>query len=119
MVDVNILVLRKDKANGQIFNVGGGQAISVYDFAVKISKIYDRKELKPQLPGLYRFGDTRNACSDISKIKYFLGWSPKNSIETSIIEYKDYLKSQGNIDDILDYTKKNMKKLNVLRKPII
>jgi len=116
VVNANLLSLKNDKANGHIFNVGGGKAVSVYDFAVKVSYLYDRKELEPKLPGFYRFGDTRNACSDISKIKKMLGWSPKYSIENSIIEYKDYLESQNSIDNILDYTEKNMKKLNVIRK---
>ena len=31
---------------------------------------------EPEVPGLYRFGDTRNACSHITKIKAF-GWKPK------------------------------------------
>lgn len=118
VVDANILVLKKDKANGKVFNVGGGEAISIIDFAVKISEIYNRKDLKPKIPGLYRFGDTRHACSDISKIKRILGWTPKYNIENSIYEYKDYLESQGDIEDILNYTEKNMKKLNVIRKPI-
>ena len=33
VVDANLLVLENDKSNGQVFNVGGGKDISIYDFA--------------------------------------------------------------------------------------
>tara|TARA_B100000315_G_C14529521_1_gene565465 strand:- start:326 stop:1447 length:1122 start_codon:yes stop_codon:yes gene_type:complete len=116
VVAANLLVLQNDKANGHVFNVGGGKAISVYDFAVKVSEIFDRKEIKPKLTGKYRFGDTRNACSDISKINEILGWKPKKTIIDSIHEYKNYLINQKDIQNILDFTEKNMNKLNVIRK---
>jgi len=118
VVSANLLALGKNEANGQVFNVGGGQAISVYEFAVKVSKAYNREELKPRLPGYYRFGDTRNACSGISKIQSALGWSPKFTVDQSIKEYKEYLNSQTNIENILNYAEKNMKKLNVIRNSI-
>jgi len=116
VVNANLLALTKDEANGEVFNIGGGKDISIYDFAVKISQIYNKEELKPELPGFYRFGDTRNACSDISKVKKILGWIPKYNINDNILEYKDYLESQTDIDDILSFAEKNMKKLNVIRK---
>jgi len=118
VVSANLLALGKNEANGQVFNVGGGKAISVYEFAVKVSKAYNREELKPRLPGYYRFGDTRNACSGISKIQSALGWSPKFTVDQSIKEYKEYLNSQTNIENILNYAEKNMKKLNVIRNSI-
>ena len=118
VVSANISVLEKDEANGEIFNVGGGNAISVYDFAVIVSEIFERDSLKPEIPGYYRFGDTRHACSDISKIKNKLGWYPKYTVRDSIFEYKNYLESQNNIKDILDYADTTMKNLNVIRKPL-
>ena len=116
VINANLLALQKDKANGYVFNVGGGKAVSVYDFAVRVSEIFNKKELKPQLPGLYRFGDVRHACSDTTKIKKILDWEPKQTIIDSINDYKEYLTSQKNIENILDYTEENMKKLNVIRK---
>ena len=63
---------------------------------------FNKEELKPRLPGYYRFGDTRNACSDISKIQSALGWSPKFTVDQSIQEYKEYLNSQDNVEDLLN-----------------
>jgi len=68
----------------------------------------------PKVPGLYRFGDTRNACSDISKIRE-LGWAPTNSPVDSVREYVNWLYEQDNVEDILDYAEKTMKETDVVR----
>jgi dTDP-L-rhamnose 4-epimerase len=115
VVDVNLLVLENDQADGNVFCVGGGKAYTILEFADTVAEVFGKEELKPNIPGEYRFGDTRNACSDISRIKK-LGWTPKRNIKDSIIEYKGYLEEQTDIDDILEYAEKNMKKLNVVRK---
>lgn len=66
------------------------------------------------MPGLYRFGDTRNACSDISKIKT-LGWEPENSPVDSIRDYVTWLYDQDNVENILDFAEEKMKELDVVR----
>ncbi len=64
--------------------------------------------------GLYRFGDTRNACSHITKIKA-LGWKPQYSPEESVREYVDWLYEQENVEDILEYAENTMKEMGVVR----
>jgi dTDP-L-rhamnose 4-epimerase len=115
VVDANILAMQDDRADYNAFNVGGGTAYSVKEFAEIVAKQFGKEHIKPKIEGLYRFGDTRNACSDISKLKS-LGWSPKRTAEDSVKEYVTYLKSQTNIDDILDFAEKTMKNMNVVRK---
>jgi dTDP-L-rhamnose 4-epimerase len=115
VVDANMLVMQDDRANYQAFCVGSGKAYSVKDFAGIVAKEFGKEELKPLINGEYRFGDTRNACSDITKIKS-LGWNPKRNAQNSVKEYVNYLKSQTDIDDILEYSQKTMKNLNVVRK---
>ncbi len=114
VVDANIKVLESDRADYQVFNVGGGKAITVREFAEIVANVFD-KDKKPLLPLEYRFGDTRHIFSDISKIKK-IGWEPKRSIYDSVEEYKTYLTEQTDIEDILDYTQKQMKKLGVVRR---
>jgi len=106
--------LESDRADYQVFNVGGGKAITVREFAEIVANVFD-KDKKPLLPLEYRFGDTRHIFSDISKIKK-IGWEPKRSIYDSVEEYKTYLTEQTDIEDILDYTQKQMKKLGVVRR---
>ncbi len=73
------------------------------------------KKVDPIISKYYRYGDTRHILSDISKLKS-LGWEPKVPIEKSIEEYWEYLNSQTDIEDILDYAEKKMMSLDVVRR---
>jgi dTDP-L-rhamnose 4-epimerase len=118
VVRANILALEVDRMNHEVFNVGGGNFYTVSDFAQVVKEEVQKRKTAilpdPKVPGLYRFGDTRNACSDISKIKS-LGWEPKYSPKDSVKEYINWLYEQNNVEDILEYAEKTMKRLNVLR----
>ena len=135
------MALDDERMAYQVFNVGGGRAYSVKEFAGIVKKeveevrrgeeqkgrkrsadyadfrrLNKREGMLPEavIPGLYRFGDTRNACSDISKIRA-LGWEPQNSPVDSVREYVAWLYEQDNVEDILEYAMKTMKNLNVVR----
>ena len=113
---MNILAMLDDRADYNSYCVGGGKAYSVKEFAGIVAKEFGKEHIKPLITGEYRFGDTRNACSDITKLKS-LGWSPKRDAIDSVKEYISYLKSQTDVQDILEYSEKVMKNLNVVRKP--
>ena len=115
VVDANILVMQDERANYNAFNVGGGKAYTVKGFSEIVAKEFGKESIKANISGEYRFGDTRNACSDISKLKS-LGWSPLRTAEDSVTEYVEYLKAQTDIEDILAYAENTMKNLNVVRK---
>jgi dTDP-L-rhamnose 4-epimerase len=115
VVDANILCMQDDRTNDNTYNIGGGTAYSVKEFAGIVAKEFRKEHIKPLINGEYRFGDTRNACSDITKLKA-LGWTPKRNAADSVNEYIGYLKSQADIEDILEYSQKVMKNLNVVRK---
>lgn len=115
VIDANYLVLNDSRADYNAFCVGGGKAYSVIDFDRIVAKVFRKDELQPNIPGEFRFGDTRNACSDISKIRN-LGFEPKRSADDSVMEYKEYLEAQTDIEDIINYANEKMKQLNVIRK---
>ena len=115
VVKANLLVLNNSKSDFETFNIGGGKDITIKDFCKEVAKAYDKENLELNIPGLYRFGDTRNGCSDISKIKA-LGWNPQNDINYSINSYKDYMLNSDIDGSILEESIKVMKKLNVIRK---
>lgn len=115
VVDANIKVLEDDRADYQVFCVGGGKAYTIKEFVDIVAKVHNKEHILPKVPGEFRLGDTRHTLSDITKLKS-LGWEPKRSAEESVIEYLDYLKSQEDVDDILDYAEKTMKMMNVVRK---
>ena len=114
VVRANLLVLEDDRANYEMFNVGGGRAHTVSDFCAVVAKEFGREELKPRIPGLFRFGDTRHSCSDITKLRA-LGWEPRFTPADSVKLYREYLEEQTDIDDIMDFAERSMQSLNVVR----
>lgn len=115
VVDANILVMERDDADYEVFNVGGGVSHTVVDFGKVVARVFGHDDLPPKIPGLYRFGDTRHANSDISKLRA-LGWEPRRTIHDSVHEYADYLRAQTDIEDILDYAEKAMAMQDVVRR---
>jgi dTDP-L-rhamnose 4-epimerase len=85
----NLLVLKNQKTNFEIYNVGGGRAYRVLDLARLVKKI--TKSKSEILIGGFRRTDTRHAVSDISKLKK-LGWQPKFKLEDSIKDYVGWYK---------------------------
>jgi len=119
VVAANVLALTSDLMNGKVFNVGGGNAYTIKQFAEIVRDEVQKRRPEPLpdpiIPAAYRFGDTRNACSDISRLKA-IGWSPTLSPADSVREYVDWLFAQDNVEDILEYAEQTMKKLDVVRK---
>jgi dTDP-L-rhamnose 4-epimerase len=119
VVQANLLALEDDRMNYEVFNVGGGHPYTVREFAQIVRREVQKRKSEslpePELPGLYRFGDTRNACSDISKLKA-LGWEPRYSPAESVQEYVSWLYEQCDVEDVTDCAMKTMMDLNVVRK---
>lgn len=118
VVRANILALEDDRMDYEVFNVGGGHAYTVSEFVQIVKQEVQKRKSdslpEPDVSGLYRFGDTRNACSDITKIKSF-GWEPRYSPEDSVKQYIDWLYEQENVEDVLEHAEKTMKKLDIIR----
>jgi dTDP-L-rhamnose 4-epimerase len=114
VVDANLLVLRDERANGQMFNVGGGKAVTVAEFAKVVADVFGHGEFEPKPCGKYRYGDTRHILSDISKLQA-LGWSPRRSIRESVVAYREWLSGADVAADVLDYSIQLMQKLGVVR----
>jgi dTDP-L-rhamnose 4-epimerase len=92
VVAANILVLKNKKADFGTFNVGGGKAYSVLEFAQMVKKITGSSS-KIKIGG-YRRTDTRNAVSDILELEK-LGWKPRFTPEKSVRDYVEWLKDQS------------------------
>ncbi len=118
VVRANLLVLDDEKADYQVLNVGGGKPYTIIEFAeivrLEVEKYKDSPLTSAEIPNLYRFGDTRNACSNTDKIKQ-LGWQPQNTPQDSVADYVKWLYEQDNVEDILDYANNVMKNSNVVR----
>lgn len=114
VVAANLLVLEKEAADYQVFNVGGAKAWTVNAFYGTMQHVLG-KSRDPVISNYYRFGDTRHIFSDIKRIAS-LGWSPVRGIEDSIKAYWAYLQQQTHLDDVLDFAQANMQQLQVIRK---
>jgi dTDP-L-rhamnose 4-epimerase len=114
VVEANLLVLRDDRANGQMFNVGGGKAVTVAEFAKVVADVFGHAGYEPTPCGKYRYGDTRHILSDISKLRA-LGWSPTRGVRESVVAYREWLSGADVAADVLDYSNQLMTKLGVVR----
>ncbi|MCP4748232.1 MAG: SDR family NAD(P)-dependent oxidoreductase [Desulfobacteraceae bacterium] len=113
VVGANLCVLENRQADYQVFNVGGTKAWKVSRFYETMQTIVG-KFIEPVSGGFYRYGDTRHIFSDTGKLEA-LGWSARRSVQDSIKDYWDYLTNHQDKADILDYARKQMRKLNVIR----
>lgn len=110
----NVTVLEAPQADGLAYNVGGGRAITVLDFA-KIMLKATGSPLAPQVPGEFRLGDTRHTVSDISRMRA-LGWEPKVPVEQNVREYLEWLDTQTGTDEYLFEAERIMKEHQVVQK---
>jgi dTDP-L-rhamnose 4-epimerase len=109
----NVLVMEHNDANFQVFNVGGGRAIRVLEFARTMLDAFG-SNLEPVIPGEFRLGDTRHTVSDISKLQQ-LGWKPTISVEQNVREYIAWLQKQSVTEEYLLEAERVMREQNVVR----
>lgn len=113
VAQANVLVMENDCANFQVFNVGGGRAVSVLQFAYVMLREFE-SDLEPQIPGVFRLGDTRHTVSDISKLRA-LGWEPIIPVEQNVKEYVAWIREQRATKEYLLEAEKLMREQGVLR----
>lgn len=109
----NLLALEDNRANLEVFNVGGGRAITVLEFARIMLDAFD-SDLEPLIPGEFRLGDTRHTVSDISKLRA-LGWEPTVPVEQNVAEYMAWIKGQRRTKEYLEEAERVMREQGVVR----
>lgn len=110
----NLLVLEDDRANYEVFNVGGGRALTVLEFAYIMLEKFG-SDLEPLVPGEFRLGDTRHTVSDISKLRA-LGWEPTIPVEQSVEEYIAWISEQRGTKEYLEEAERVMREQNVIQR---
>jgi len=109
----NVLVMEDPRADYQVFNVGGGRAVTVLEFARIMLEAFD-SDLEPLIPGEFRLGDTRHTVSDISKLRA-LGWQPTIPVEQNVAEYVAWIKEQSGTEEYLEEAERVMRERGVVR----
>ena len=110
----NVLVMEDPRADFGVFNVGGGQAVTVLEFARLMLAAFD-SDLEPLVPGEYRLGDTRHTISDISRMQA-LGWQPEIPVEQNVAEYVAWMKEQQGTEEYLEEAERVMREQGVVRR---
>src|SRR5688500_18639378 len=80
VAQANLLVADDPRADGQVFNVGTGQAAAIGDLARLLAERLG-KPIAPLVPGEYRTGERRALISDISRLAE-LGFRPETDLAT-------------------------------------
>lgn len=109
----NVLVMEDARAAYEAYNVGGGRAITVEQYARLIAAKLG-KDIAPQIPGQFRFGDTRHIISDISKLGK-LGWKPRVTLDEIAEEYIAWAREQPDVRDYYADAEREMKKMGTIR----
>jgi dTDP-L-rhamnose 4-epimerase len=110
----NLLVLEDERSNYGVFNVGGGRATPVHTVAEILIAAF-RSDLRAEVPGEFRVGDTRHTVSDISALRA-LGWAPTVSLEDSLAEYAAWVREQGGASGRIEETERIMRDHGVIQR---
>ncbi len=109
----NLIGLENGSTNFEVYNVGGDKTISVNDYANLLINLFGKKfELGNNKE--FRFGDTRNTISDISKIRK-IGWMPSTSLNQIMSSYISWLQKEVEIINTYTEAERVMKQQGILR----
>lgn len=109
IVQANILVMNKNRADYEVFNVGTGKPTSISEIANVLIGLYG-KNLRPEIVNKYRSGDIRHCYADASKIskmgfkteivfaqgmKELVKWGEKAEAKDKFEQAQEELKKKG------------------------
>lgn len=114
VVRANLLVLEHSPADFEVFNVGGDRKVSVLEYAHLVAQRAGIN-IEPQVPGLYRFGDTRHIFSDVGKLKD-LGWEPIVPLEEIVDGYIEWAQAQPGFRDYYEEAEAVMRASGTIRR---
>ncbi|WP_210530326.1 NAD-dependent epimerase/dehydratase family protein [Rubellimicrobium arenae] len=92
------LAYESDRAAGELFNIGSGQAYTVSGVARLLAGAMDLPHLGPEILGKSRSGDIRNCFSDITKARELLGFEPQHRLEDSLDEFVEWVRGEVVVD---------------------
>lgn len=110
----NVLVMEDSRADFGVFNVGGGRAVSVLEFAHIMLRAFG-SPLQPSVPGEFRLGDTRHTIADTSRLRA-LGWQPTIPVEQNVAEYVAWIREQPATHEYLEGAERAMRDQGVVQR---
>lgn len=88
-----VAALTSSTSAGQVYNLGSGTPITIYELAVELASAMGREDLTPEVLGRYRVGDIRHCWADITRAQKELGYAPKYSLR------------DGGMDGLIEWSK--------------
>jgi dTDP-L-rhamnose 4-epimerase len=98
VVDAIVLGLENENANGEIFNVGTGNSVTVIEIAKILMKYYSQN-VGLEMLGNFRLGDIRHNFSDTTNISSKLGFRPNFSFDKGIQSFVQWVNNQNIQED--------------------
>jgi dTDP-L-rhamnose 4-epimerase len=93
------LAYENPDADGEVFNIGSGDARTVLDVAESMARVLG-KDIAPEISGTYRVGDIRHCFADVSRARDVLAFGPRVAFEDGLAELAGWLRGQTAIDRI-------------------
>jgi len=112
VVDANMLVLEKDAANFQSFNVGSGNSTTVIDYAEAVLRKVP-SAAGVQITGEYRRGDNRHSVSSIQKLTQ-LGWRARRDLSTIMDDFLAWIEGIGGVPEQISDADAHMRNAGVV-----
>ncbi len=109
----NLLAMDDDRADGRVFNVGRGEAVTVVELIERVAAAYDRKAVYT-IPGEFRPGDVRHLVHDATSIRE-LGWRPETTLENGLSEVADWIRAQGAVEEYYSAALENLRRTGVVQ----
>ncbi len=113
VAQANVVAMEDPGKGHRVFNVGGGRAVTVLEFARMMLQACG-SSLEPSVPGHFRVGDTRHTVSDISAMQA-LGWQPTIPVEQNVREYLEWMERFRDTKQYLEEAERVMQQYNVIR----
>ena len=88
------------EADGQVVNVGSGQAITVNEIASQLATIVGKPDVAAEVTGKFRVGDIRHCFADITLAEEVLGYAPQVTLEKGLTELASWLEGQVAVDSV-------------------
>ncbi len=113
----NLLVAMNPGSDGQILNVGTGNAVEIGALAMVLAEKLG-VDRAPELPGTFRPGEMRVLISDIDKISA-LGFVPKTDLADGIDQYLEWIATQGTIGEYFGAAERGLKRKQIVRRSAV
>jgi len=88
------LALEMPQAAGQVFNIGSGDALTIYEVAALMAQVLGKTHLEPCITNTYRTGDIRHCFADITHAQAVLGYTPRVTLAEGLEEMVEWLAGQ-------------------------